>query len=121
MICPKCNFENDSVARFCENCGTSLQSVPSSKEKTAKVENGNIAKWRIPIMVSGVILGLVLFVIGSIAIKDSVESIITPQSETTDFFSVDTASIPMELVSSDSIFVPADSSNEINTNESDVN
>jgi uncharacterized RDD family membrane protein YckC len=24
VICKKCNFENDSVARFCENCGASL-------------------------------------------------------------------------------------------------
>jgi hypothetical protein len=25
MICKQCNFENDSDARFCENCGAALQ------------------------------------------------------------------------------------------------
>jgi hypothetical protein len=25
MTCKNCNFENDSTARFCENCGASLQ------------------------------------------------------------------------------------------------
>ncbi|MDR2126516.1 MAG: zinc ribbon domain-containing protein [Prevotellaceae bacterium] len=55
MICKKCNFENDSAARFCENCGAALHGknpVQTNKD-LMKVIWGCIALLYIGFFVSG--------------------------------------------------------------------
>jgi hypothetical protein len=43
MLCKNCNFENDSTARFCENCGAGLQESPARANKgLTKVIMGSI-------------------------------------------------------------------------------
>jgi hypothetical protein len=62
MICKKCNFENETDARFCEKCGADLQKGSDVKVQMPK-KNGK--KWNIPLLIIGVIgmcVGLFFFV-----------------------------------------------------------
>jgi hypothetical protein len=58
MICKKCNFENETDARFCENCGASLQESKNpvqSNKGLKKVIMGCIALLYVSVIVCFVV------------------------------------------------------------------
>jgi len=64
MNCPKCNFEIENAARFCENCGANLQESSVYESEQPAQEKPMRKKWNI----LGLIVGILLLGIGIFAI-----------------------------------------------------
>lgn len=43
LICEKCGFDNDTLAKYCQNCGSSLKSKKSLKKFIESLDFGSIA------------------------------------------------------------------------------
>lgn len=53
MICSKCNYQNEEVAKFCKNCGAELHAAilkPNSNSKTNQRQRPNFVVWVMSIL-----------------------------------------------------------------------
>ena len=77
MYCSKCGTKLNDNAAFCSKCGTKLEKVGNEKESYKSSDNNkkqrNIQSYKVRTGIIGAVILLVLYIIGSLGNKESVQ------------------------------------------------